>query len=86
MIERHSKAMAIERRIPNPGGVGMTRKSFLCRVEVEIDMDALLDLIGRRAIGNKSKRARFLWGIIKGQIQVGNELHNGENDKGTARG
>jgi hypothetical protein len=64
MIERRHKAIAIERH----------GKTYLCRVDVEIQWNALFLLLGHRAIANKSKRSRLLSGIIKGQILVGNEI------------
>ena len=78
MIERHSKAMSIPRTVKatvsESGGITWERRQFLCRVDIELDVDALIELIGTRAIGNKSKSSRLLGGLIKGQVTVGNEI------------
>jgi len=78
MIERRSKAMALSRTIKasvgESGGITWERRQFLCRVDIELDVDALMELIGRRALGNKSRSSRLLGGLIKGQVKVGNEI------------
>ena len=78
-FERHSKAMKISRRF-GPGDY----RDFLCKVTIELDIDGILQLIGNRAMGNKSKRSRLLSGLIEGEIQVGGEIKDGQDDKGAA--
>jgi hypothetical protein len=90
MIERHSKALSLRRRVKadvistSEGSefIKWEYRDFLCRVDVAIDMDRLIELIGQRAMSNKHKQSRLLKGIITGKVQVGTEIHNGENDKG----
>ena len=78
-IQRFSKAMAISRR------VGTELREHLCRVSLEIDVDGLLQLMGHRAMGNKTKSSRMIGGLIKGAIQVGKEMpKDGKNDESTA--
>jgi len=83
MIKRHSKVMLISRRVKanvsETGAIIWERRDFECRVDLEIDMVGLFELIGHKAIGNKSKRSRLLGGIIKGQVNVGDEIKNHES-------
>lgn len=40
-----------------------------CMVEIVIDTEALADIMGRRALRNKSKRSRFLSGLITATVR-----------------
>jgi len=78
MIERRSKTMALSRSIKasisESGVISWESRQFLCRVDLELDVDAIMQMIGQRAIGNKSKSSRLLGGLIKGQVKIGNEI------------
>ena len=55
-------------------------RHFLCRVDVELDIDAILRLMGERCSHNKSERSYMLGGMIKGRIQP---LRQSKDDKTT---
>ena len=74
MIEpRIIKKITVSRREHVSQGKWIQRY-YRCRVDVELDLDGILQLIGDRAMGNKSKKSRLLSGLIKGEIQVGEEI------------
>jgi hypothetical protein len=46
-----------------------TREPVDCLVGIEFDAEALAELLGSRALANKSRRSALLGGIIKAQVK-----------------
>jgi hypothetical protein len=44
-------------------------KPVECMVEMEIDLDGIAEGLGARALLNKSRRARYLSGLIKVEVR-----------------
>jgi len=50
------------------------KKHILVRVDIEIDTRELLSLAGQKAWRNRSRKSRFMSGIIKAEVRP--SIHN----------
>jgi hypothetical protein len=46
------------------------KREVECMVELDLDLDHIAEILGSKAIGNKSKRSRALGGMIKANVRL----------------
>ena len=73
-MKHFTATLTINRRVRSRFGEGgeliWTTEPHTCRVDLAVDVDALMRVLGEKALGNKSKRAVECGGLVECSVHV----------------
>jgi len=73
-MKHFTTTLTINRRVRSRFGAGgsliWTTEPHTCRVDLAVDVDGLMRVLGTKALGNKSKRAVECGGLIKAEVHI----------------